>query len=81
MFNIEELFEEIGFENLTPEGILGTMDDGTPRPSWGTTDYQCPSLPEFPAVCGADNFFPQLEEDLTVTIGEPVNGLAVIAAG
>lgn len=81
MFNIEQLFEEIGFENLTPEGIFSTMDDGTPRSSWGTTDYQCPSLPEFPAVCGADNFFPPLEEDLTVTIGEPVNGLAVIAAG
>ncbi|MDH3705739.1 MAG: ABC transporter substrate-binding protein [Acidimicrobiia bacterium] len=81
MFNIEQLFEEIGFESLTPEGILATMDDGTARASWATTDYQCPTLPEFPAVCGADNFFPQLEEDLSVTLGEPVNGLAVIAAG
>ncbi len=81
IFNIERLFEEIGFENLDPDTILSTLDDGTPRPSWGSTDYQCPVLPEYPAVCGADNFFPQLQEDLSVTLGDPVNGLAVIAAG
>lgn len=81
MFNTELLFEEIGFENLTAETILATLDDGTPRSSWGAPDYQCPSLPEYPSVCSADNFFPQLQEDLSVTLGEPVNGLAVIAAG
>ena len=81
MFNIEGLFEEIGFENLDAETIFATMDDGTPRPSWGAPDYTCPALPEYPAVCGADNFFPQLQEDLSVTLGEPVNGLATIAAG
>ena len=78
VLNIHALYEEIGLDNLSPATIIATMDDGTPRPSHSGTDWVCDN-PAFTSVCNADNFFAPITADLAYTIGEPVNGLALLA--
>ncbi len=78
VLNIQALYEEIGLDNLSPATIIATMDDGTPRPSHSGTDWVCDN-PAFTSVCNADNFFAPITADLAYTIGEPVNGLALLA--
>ena len=74
LLDIELLYDEIGFDGLTPENILATMDDGTPRGIVGGFGWACEYAGiGLQSVCGGENLFVQLLPDLTTV--DPGTGL------
>lgn len=74
VLDVELLYDEIGFDGLTADNILATMDDGSPRGLVGGFGWACVYADiGLQSVCGGENLFVQLLPDLTTV--EPSSGL------